>query len=244
MWQADQATIIKILLVGPCNAASQTRIQLSASSSELCPCPVACILSAFICQINSQKGKPNLRFETISAGKVRTTNQPPSSSSSFTLPPKSYIQKDSPFALFCSTASAAAAVVCPAGTGRHLSSAQLSSASTQFVTIPFCGLIFALLVSLSYLALPYFPPSSLPSSLSNPIPDRLRFYLPRCPARPNLPFVCSVCFRTLFKLTCAYFLMLSCVCLCVWKVLLLSEKVSVHCDLRPQIIIFNTVLIV
>lgn len=41
---------------------------------------------------------------------------------------KSYIQKDSPFALFCSTASAAAAVVCPAGSGRHLSSAQLSSA--------------------------------------------------------------------------------------------------------------------
>lgn len=154
MWQADQATIIKILLVGPCNAASQTRIQLSASSFELCPCPVACILSAFICQINSQKGKPNLRFETISGGKVRTTNQPttllliyPSA--------KSYIQKDSPFALFCSTASAAAAVVCPAGSGRHLSSAQLSSASTQFVTIPFCGLIFALLVSLSYF--PFLP---------------------------------------------------------------------------------------
>jgi len=32
----------------------------------LCPCPVACILSAFIWQINSPKGKPNLRFETIS----------------------------------------------------------------------------------------------------------------------------------------------------------------------------------
>lgn len=129
----------------------ESSFQLSASSFELCPCPVACILSAFICQINSQKGKPNLRFETISAGKVRTTNQPttllliyPSA--------KSYIQKDSPFALFCSTASAAAAVVCPAGSGRHL-----SSASTQFVTIPFCGLIFALLVSLSYLAGPCFP---------------------------------------------------------------------------------------
>lgn len=89
----------------------------------------------------------------------------------------------------------------------QLCSAQLSSASTQFVTIPFCGLIFALLVSLSY-----FP--FLPLSLSNPIPDRLRFYLPRCPARPGLPFVCSVCFRTLFKLTCAYFLMLPCVGVC------------------------------
>lgn len=76
---------------------------------------------------------------------------------------KSNIQKDSPFALFCSTASAAAAVVCPAGSCRHLSSAQLCSASTQFVTIPFCGLIFALLVSLSYLALP--SPLSLTQSL-------------------------------------------------------------------------------
>lgn len=37
----------------------------------------------------------------------------------------------------------------------QLSSAQLSSASTQFVTIPFCGLIFALLVSLSYF--PFLP---------------------------------------------------------------------------------------
>lgn len=100
MWQADQATIIKILLVGPCNAASQTRIQLSASSSELCPCPVACILSAFICQINSQKGKPNLRFETISAGKVRTTNQPPSSSSSFTLPPSPTYKRTVPLPFF------------------------------------------------------------------------------------------------------------------------------------------------
>lgn len=133
------------------------------SSFQLCPCPVACILSAFICQINSQKGKPNLRFETISAGKVRTTNPPPEGPPYIYPSAKSYIQKDSPFALFCSTASAAAAVVCPAGSCRHLSSAQLCSASTQFVTIPFCGLIFALLVSLSYLALP--SPLSLTQSL-------------------------------------------------------------------------------
>lgn len=52
----NRATIIKILLVG--SLATPTLLD--------CPCPVACILSAFIWQINSPKGKPNLRFETIS----------------------------------------------------------------------------------------------------------------------------------------------------------------------------------
>lgn len=144
----------------------ESSFQLSASSFELCPCPVACILSAFICQINSQKGKPNLRFETISADKVRTTNQPttllliyPSA--------KSYIQKDSPFALFLFYSFCCCSCCLPSGQWPppQLCSAQLSSASTQFVTIPFCGLIFALLVSLSYLARPCILPSFLSLSL-------------------------------------------------------------------------------
>lgn len=218
----------------------ESSFQLSASSSELCPCPVACILSAFICQINSQKGKPNLRFETISAGKVRTTNQPPCSS--FTLPPSPTYKRTVPLPFFVlqllllqllfaqRAVAATSALLCSAQLGQH------TICDNSFLRINICSACVPVLLG------PHLLPPFLPLTLSNPIPDRLRFYLPRCPARPGLPFVCSVCFRTLFKLTCAYFLMLSCVC--VWKVLLLPEKVLVHCDLRPQIIIFNTVLIV
>lgn len=145
----------------------ESSFQLSASSFELCPCPVACILSAFICQINSQKGKPNLRFETISAGKVRTTNQPSSA-----LPPHLPFrqvlhtkgQSLCPF-LFYSFCCCSCCLPSGQWPPPQLCSAQLSSASTQFVTIPFCGLIFALLVSLSYF--PFLPLSlSLTQSLT------------------------------------------------------------------------------
>lgn len=194
----------------------ESSFQLSASSSELCPCPVACILSAFICQINSQKGKPNLRFETISAGKVRTTNQPP-----FSLPPHLPFrqvlhtkgQSLCPF-LFYSFCCCSCCLPSGQWPPPQLCSAQLGQhtiCDNSFLRINICSACVPVLLGPSLLSLPPF----LPLSLSNPIPDRLRFYLPRCPARPGLPFVCSVCFRTLFKLTCAYFLMLSCVFVCV-----------------------------
>lgn len=175
------------------------------SSFQLCPCPVACILSAFICQINSQKGKPNLRFETISAGKVRTTNPPPEGPP-LHLPFRQVLhtkgQSLCPF-LFYSFCCCSCCL--PSG---QLPPPQLSSAllgqhticDNSFLRINICSACVPVLLG---------PPLA---PLSNPVPVRLRFYLPRCPARPGLPFVCSVCFRTLFKLTCAYFLMVSCVC--------------------------------
>lgn len=95
--------------------------------------------------------------------------------------------------------------LCSAQLGQH------TICDNSFLRINICSACVPVLLGPSLLSLPPF----LPLSLSNPIPDRLRFYLPRCPARPGLPFVCSVCFRTLFKLTCAYFLMLSCVFVCV-----------------------------
>ncbi|TDG41040.1 hypothetical protein AWZ03_012540 [Drosophila navojoa] len=37
---------------------------------ELCPCPVACVLSAFICQINSQKAPFHSYTHTHASGRI------------------------------------------------------------------------------------------------------------------------------------------------------------------------------
>lgn len=136
---------------------------------------------------------------------------------------------------FCSPASAAA-VVCPAGSclsSSHLSQfGQHTICDNSFLRINICSGCVPVL-----LPCPFLPLATL-------LPDRLRFCLPRCPPCPDLPFVYSVCFRTLFKLTCAYFLMVSRVCMWLLLLCLDPRKVSVHCDLKPLIIIFNSLLIV
>lgn len=138
----------------------ESSFQLSASNFELCPCPVACILSAFICQINSQKGKPNLRFETISAGKVRTTNLPPCSS--FTLPPSPTYKRTVPlpfFVLQLLLLQLLFAQRAVAATSALLSSAQLGQhtiCDNSFLRINICSACVPVLLGPSLLSLPPF----------------------------------------------------------------------------------------
>lgn len=153
--------------------------------------------------------------QSVCPGKVRRANPPFASPPclTFTLPLSPTYKKTVllPF-FFCSPASAAA-VVCPAGSclsSSHLSQlGQHTICDNSFLRINICSGCVPVLLPCPFLL------------LATLLPDRLRFCLLRCPPCPDLPFVYSVCFRTLFKLTCAYFLMVSSVCM--WLLLLCHD---------------------